>query len=151
MTRSDRYIETTATCEAFLIQNITGPDPASHLYGIEYALGDGSPATLPLSWVYYGTTYYSSVKDADWVRYEIASCGPRCGLINVTQVSTAADSYQGYDPYLYLCQSTVHEVQGAVIQEEKITNEAALVAATSLSQGTEADGYGTTWNAYIAK
>ena len=150
MTRSDRYIETTATCEAFLIQNITTDRP-DHLFGIEYTLGDGSLATLPLSWIYSGTSYYSSVKDADWVRYDILSCGPRCGLINVTQISNTSDLHDGYDSYLYLCQSTVHQVQGAIIQEEEVPDERALMAATALSQGPEADGYGTSYSGYITK
>ena len=96
-----------------------------------------------------GTTYFSSVKGA-WESFDIVSCGPRCGLINVTQIWNTGDLHQGYNPYLYLCQSTVHEVQGAVIQEEKLTNEKALVAATSLSQGVDALNE-TTWNTYLAK
>ena len=71
--------------------------------------------------------------------------------MNVTQVTNTSDLNQGDDPYLYLCQSTVHEVQGAVIQEEEISNEMALMAATSLSQGTEGDSFGTSYSGYTAK
>ena len=149
MTRSDRYIETTATCDAFLIQNIS--DYNDSFYGVDYTLGDGSLATFLLSTIYSGATYYSQVKDADWERYDIVNCGPRCGLMNVTQVRNGSDLTQGDDPYLYLCQSTVHEVQGADIPEEEISNEIALMAATSLSQGTEGDEFGTSYSAYTAK
>ena len=155
MTRSGRYIDTSATCEAFKILNYTintdvleGPFSAPK---IQYVLEDGSLTNrLPLP--YSGTTYYSAVKGFDWMEYDIVNCGPRCGLINVTQIPDT--EYFEDNEWFYSCQSTVGEVQGADHQEQKVPNKQALFAATSLSQGTEGDvveGVGVAYNAYTAK
>ena len=155
MTRSDRYIDTSATCKAFKILNyaintdvLEGPFSTPK---VQYVLEDFSLTNqLPLP--YTGTTYYSAVKQSNWIDFDIVNCGPRCGLINVTQIPDI--DHLEDNAWFYSCQSTVGEVQGADHQEQKVPNKQALFAATSLSQGTEGvavEGVGVAYNAYTAK
>ena len=114
-------------------------------------MGDGSPAAEVIPPIYVtGSTYSSSMKGSDFITYDIVSCGPRCGKINVTQIPYSNVT----DAYLFECQSTVHEVKSAVLQEQELGNRMALMVATSLSQGTDAfplGDFGVVYNGYVAK
>ena len=142
MTRSDRYIETTATCDAFPVNRSTF-NVVNSLYTIEFRSMDGTLRSITRKYLYIDATTYYSARTREG---KIASCGDRCGLVQVTQFWNGH-----YQDYLYECNSTVHEVQGAVIEEEKLAEKRALMAATSLSQGAEADDNQTMWGAYFAK
>ena len=94
-------------------------------------LNGGSHFSLALPSIdYSGTTYLSWVNN--WLDYNVIDCGPGCGRMAVIQVAENSN-----DTWLYTCQSTVHEVKGAVLQEEKLGVKVSLVAATSLSQGID--------------
>ena len=141
MTRSDRYVETSATCEVFTVSTIDYVDLSENSteytdFGttsisiIQYLKG-GSLFNLSLPDIYFtGTTYISWVDS--WEGYNVIDCGPGCGRMAVIQVAEKTN-----DTWLYTCQSTVHEVKGAALTEEKLGDKVSLVAATSLSQGLD--------------
>ena len=145
MTRSKRYIETTAICEAFRIRsydNATGD--------VVYDLGNGTTDTLPEAHLDTETTYIGEIQDKDYWYSDFTNCGPRCGVLNVTQVE---DMDNIHDAWLYTCKSTVHEVVGAaqVLHQEKIDNRTAVIAANSISLGGYLDNRGRTYGFYPSK
>lgn len=137
MTRSDRYIETSATCEISQVKmdfpyrhppaDFTPPPPD---LTITVELEDGSQVNVTLPNLNpKGSIYISWVNKLG--EHNIVDCGPGCGRMIV--IKFAEDDI--LNPWLYRCQSTVHEVQGAVLHEEKLGDNVALLAATSLSRG----------------
>ena len=98
--------------------------------------------------------YVSSIQSGSYESLGVASCGPRCGLLNVTQISNLSDIHAGLHPWLYVCQSTVHEVEYEedgeyeVFKDMKIPDQTALMAATSMSRGTAGDSVGRTYGFY---
>ena len=131
MSLSNRFIEATATCEAFRIQSYDW----NNTYNLVYTLADGTDGTLPEVYLNDGTTYISSVYDLDDL--EIVNCGPRCGNLNVTQIGDISNVHD--NAWLYVCQSTVYEVDGALIDEERVSDGIALTASVSLSGGGYSD------------
>ena len=144
MSRSKRFIEATATCEAFRIQSYdwTGTN------NLVYTLADGTDDTLPGMFLNDGTTYISSVEDPNDFTSKIVSCGPRCGNLNVTQIGNLTDIH---DAWLYVCQSTVHEVDGADLDEERVSDDIALTASVSMSEGGYGDNQGRSYGYYPDK
>ena len=143
MTRSNRYINTTATCEAYQIQSFDWETSV-----LVYTLGNGSAVTIEDMLVGDGTTYISQVVDIEDYSSDILSCGPRCAWLTITQIEDITDLR---DPWLYFCQSTVHEVEGADMQEELIGDPIALIAATSMSQSGYTDNVGRFYGYYPNK
>lgn len=81
-----------------------------------------------------GTTYMSPqyVYSSPYEWYNnIAMCGPRCGMLIVTQIANISKP-QGQ--WLYFCNSTVQNVTDAHTQVEEIGDAVALIASTSLYQ-----------------
>ena len=112
---------------------------------------NGDIATMPRGWMDDGTMYVSSIQGGSYERFGVPSCGPRCGLLNITQISNLSDIHAGLDPWFYICRSTVHEVEDAVLVEEQIPDHTALLAATSMSRGTAGDSVGRTSGFYPYK
>ena len=103
------------------------PDPI-----IMVELEDGSQVNVTLPYLNpKGTVYFSWVNSLG--ERNIVNCGPGCARMIVLKFA----ENDTLNPWLYTCQSTVHEVKGAVLQEEKLAENVALFAATSLSQGWE--------------
>ena len=143
MSRSKRFIEATATCEAFRIQSYDWNNT-----NLVYILADGTNNTQSGVYLIDGTAYISSVEIPENLESEIVSCGLRCGNLNVTQIENIDDIHNAW---LYVCQSTVHEVDGALIDEERVSDEMALIASVSLSQSDFIDFDGRNYGYYLDK
>lgn len=144
MTRTNRYIKASATCEAFRILQYD----LTNTSDIVYSHGDGTTATIPELLVGNGTTYISQVNDVYDYSSGLFTCGNRCGELTITQIE---DVNALRDPWLYICQSTVHEVEGATLPEESIADEMAVIAATSMSQSGYSDYLGGLYGHYPDK
>ena len=145
MTRSNRFIEATATCEVFRIQSYDW----NNTLNLEYILADGTNDTLPEVYVIEGTSYISSFEDPQDITPTIVSCGPRCGRLNVTQIGNITNIHD--NAWLYVCQSTVHEVDGALMDEERVSDDVALIASVSLSESGYGDSLGRSYGYYPDK
>lgn len=150
MFTSGLYARTTATCEAFRIQSIAWQSSLD----VGFNLENGNIGTMPQGWAHEGTMYASSIQGGSYEKFGIPSCGPRCGLLNITQISNLSDIHTNLNSWFYVCQSTVHQVEflsswyGSIFDYEKIPDPIASLAATSMSRGTAGDSVGKTYGYY---
>ena len=96
------------------------------------------------------TAFASEVDDYQATDSPIIGCGPRCGPLNITQIPNYdeddSEMYRG--AYLYSCNSTVHQVEGAENEKEFINDEIALLAATAPSHSGFWDPEGRLYGYY---
>ncbi|KAF8475080.1 hypothetical protein BDZ91DRAFT_290772 [Kalaharituber pfeilii] len=138
--RSDRYVTTSASCRALRIQQFD--ESTSTLVYIE---DDGSLQKVTPIYLRNGSTTYMSSMRED---YSIYDCGSRCGWLAVMEVVSLTDFS---DAWLYDCNSTVHEVEGAYLPEHEISDHMAVIAATSLTQSGIIDESGRSFAYYAGK
>ena len=144
MTRSNRFIEATATCEAFHILSYDW----QYTGDLVYALRHDTNATLQRVSLTDGTTYISNVEDPENFASGIVNCGPRCGHLYVAQIG---DTTNIHDAWFYVCQSKVQEVNDADREEEKVPNHIAVIASVSLSESGYGDSLGRSYGYYPDK
>jgi len=123
MIRSDRYVKTSASCTAL---KVVGWDPKTRT--LEWIDSNGNPQkVVGISIIKYRTVYISQVINRSG---DIVTCdnqSPRCGLMWVVQIVDG-------NAWMYYCDSTVEKVSGATIPKHEISDDMAVIAATSLSQ-----------------
>ena len=126
---SNRYIYTTATCDAFRIQSYNYND-GNIVYIRENEVTDTESNLFPDG----GTNYISSVEIENDFASPITNRGPRCGNLVVTQISDMSDLSNAW---LYFCESTVHPVviedQVGNTEDPEIVGDQVALYATSLS------------------
>ena len=138
MTRSTRYIKATATCEAF---------PLEFHGGSNYTVNVNGTIQYPPMSMNNGTVYIS-VEDLNNPESRVVTCGPRCGHLRVIQIEVD-ELWTFREGWFYVCESTVHEVEGAVIPEEQIGDPMAVIAATSLSLSGSFSDFGRLFGFYF--
>lgn len=106
---------------------------------MEYESKNGSTVSLTGMYVGSGTTYISMLQDTADISSDSINCGPRCGMLMVTQIEDVQKVQE--NSWLYYCNSTVHEVEGDtdLHSENKINNRTAVTAAIGLSLSGSVD------------